>query len=165
MSHVDAPAITVRPAGPADASAMAAVFAAAVAVRARDAYGPRERAAWAAQGTAERFASMLADPNKTLLAAEVRERLVGLAGIEGCEVALLYAAPDAPAGTGTTLLAAVEALARTRGIEALHLTASRNALSFYLRRGYAIIRLASRPLPGDVSLPVCLMAKSLTIHP
>lgn len=165
MPHVAVSAITVRPARSEDASAMADVFAAAVADGGRDAYGPRERAAWAAQGTAARFADMLADPNKTLLAAEVRERLVGLAGIEGCEVALLYAAPEAPAGTGSALLAAVEALARTRGIEALHLTASRNALSFYLRRGYAIIRLASRPLPGDVSLPVCLMAKALVIHP
>ena len=71
------------------------------------------------------------------------------------------AAPAAPAGTGAALLAAIESLARERGIAGLQLCASRNALSFYLRHGYAIITPAKRELTPQVSLPVCLMAKSL----
>lgn len=153
--------LRVRPAGAGDASAMAEVFAAAVLTRGLSFYGPRELAAWAAQGSAERFAAMLADPARQLVAAEVEERLVGLAGLEGSEVGLLYAAPNAPAGTGTTLLAAVEALAREQGTRALTLIASRSALSFYLKRGFAIVKPARRPLAGGVSLPVCLMVKTL----
>ena len=140
---------------------MARVFAAAIEAKARDSYGPRERAAWIARGTAERLAAMAADPAHRLLAAEAETSLVGLAGLRHGEVSLLYAAPDAPPGTGTRLLAAVEALARETGLSGLTLTASRNALSFYLRQGYRIVHLAARPLPGGVSLPVCLMVKAL----
>ena len=163
--NIDATAaVRLRPAGPADAAAMATVFAAAVLTRGRGHYGPRELAAWAAQGTADRFSAMLADPAKRLVAAEAGRVLVGLAGIERSEVSLLYAAPEAAPGTGTALLAAVEALAREQGAEALSLIASRNAVPFYLRRGYAILKLASRPLPGGVSLPVCLMGKALAAY-
>ena len=52
-------------------------------------------------------------------------------------------------------------LAREMGLTGLTLCSSRNALSFYLRHGYAIVTMASRPLPGGVSLPVCLMAKTI----
>jgi putative acetyltransferase len=154
-------ALCLRPAVTADAVALAEVYATAVLSRGRGHYGPRELAAWAAQGSAARFAAMLADPAKRLLAAELDRRLVGLAGLEGDQCILLYAAPTAPPGTGTALLAAVEALARDRGLAVLSLTASRNAVPFYLRRGYAILTVASRPLPGGVALPVCLMAKEL----
>lgn len=159
-----APVLTIRPAAAADAPALSRVFVAAIEAKAREGYGPRERAAWAARGTPQRFAAMLDDGRNTILAACPAgrlERICGLAGLTGFEVSLLYAAPDAPAGTGGALLAAVEALARERGLGALELCASRNALSFYLRHGYAIVSPAVRPLPGGVSLPVCLMAKPL----
>ena len=84
-----------------------------------------------------------------------------MAGHRGCEVSLLYAGPDAPPGTGSRLLTAIETRARESGHCGLTLTASRNALCFYLRHGYTVLRLASRPLPGGVSLPVCLMVKML----
>ncbi len=155
------PNFDLRPARPADAPAMAEAFTAAIEAKARASYGPGERAAWTAQGTAERFAAMLADPAKRLFVAEAKGVVVGLAGLEGAEVILLYAAPAAPPGTGAALLDAVEAAARQNGQEALTLTSSRNALPFYLRHGFAVISLASRPLPGGVSLPVCLMLKSL----
>lgn len=140
---------------------MARLFEASILSRARGAYGPGELAAWAAQGSIARFAAMLTDPAKQLLAAETDGGMVGLGGLEDAELILLYTAPDAPPGTGTSLLAAVEALAREQGQTALTLTASRNALSFYLRRGYRILAPASRSLPGGESLPVCLMAKAL----
>jgi|GEM_PF-2952905 len=144
---------------------MARVFAGAIEAKARDSYGPRERAAWTARGTAARFAAMVADPDHRLLVAGTEAAIVGMAGLRHGEVSLLYAAPDAPPGTGTRLLAAIEALARETGCQGLSLAASRNALSFYLRHGYEILSLASRPLPGGVSLPVCLMAKILPEAP
>lgn len=155
------PVLTIRPAAAADATALSRVFVAAIEAKAREGYGPRERAVWAARGTPERFAAMLDDSRNTILAAWQGGRLCGLAGLTGFEVSLLYAAPDAPAGTGGALLAAVEALARERGLGGLELCASRNALSFYLRHGYAILTPAKRELTPQISLPVCLMAKSL----
>ena len=153
----------IRPALPDDAPAMARVFAAAIEAKAALSYGPRERAAWIARGSAERLAAMAGDPENRLLVAEAAgpAGLTGLAGLRGCEVSLLYTAPLAAPGTGARLLCAVEALAREIGLEGLTLNASRNALAFYLSQGYAVLRLANRPLPGGVSLPVCLMAKTL----
>lgn len=153
--------LSLRLAAPGDAPELARVFAAAVMAGARGYYGPGELRAWVAQGSAERFEGMLADPAKTVLAAEVGGVLVGLAGLEGAEVMLLYAAPGAPPGTGCRLLAAVENLARERGRGALTLNASRNALRFYLKRGYRILAPARRLLPGGESLVVCLMVKDL----
>uniref|UniRef100_I2Q4H5 N-acetyltransferase domain-containing protein n=1 Tax=Desulfovibrio sp. U5L TaxID=596152 RepID=I2Q4H5_9BACT len=154
----------IRPARPDDAPAMARVFAAAIEAKAGRSYGPRERAAWIARGSAERLAAMAGDPENRLLVVEAATEtpgLTGLAGLRGCEVSLLYTAPTAAPGTGVRLLRTVEALARESGLKGLTLNASRNALAFYLSQGYAVLRLASRPLPGGVSLPVCLMAKTL----
>lgn len=153
--------LSVRPAGAEDVPAMAGVFAAAVLTRGRGHYGPRELEAWAGRGTAGRFAAMLTAPAKTLFVAEANGTVVGLSGLEGGEVILVYAAPDAPPGTGSVLLAAVEDLARTRHIPVLTLTSSKNALRFYLGRGYGLVSLAVRELPGGAALPVCLMAKTL----
>jgi len=157
----DALPLVLRPAAPADAPAMARVFADAIETKAGTGYGPRERAAWAARGTAPRFAAMVEDRRNSLLVAVYEERVVGVAALTACEVSLLYAAPEAPIGTGGVLLTAVEKLARQNGLTGLSLCASRNALSFYLRHGYEIVAPAVRPLPGGVSLPVCLMAKTL----
>ncbi|WP_245611387.1 GNAT family N-acetyltransferase [Solidesulfovibrio alcoholivorans] len=151
----------IRPALPEDVAAMSRVFAAAIEAKARDSYGPRERAAWAARGTPERFSVMLADDRNRLFVAASDAAIHGIAGLTGCELSLLYTAPDAAPGTGARLLAAVEGIAWADGIAGLGVTASRNALPFYLRHGYAVVRLATRPLPGGVALPVCLMAKAL----
>ncbi|KHK01312.1 GNAT family N-acetyltransferase [Desulfovibrio sp. TomC] len=153
--------LCIRPATGQDASALARVFAAAIEDKAREAYGPRERAAWVARGTKERFAAMLADTRNTILAALCGGTICGMVSLTGFEVSLLYAAPTAPSGTGATLLAAIEALARERGIAGLQLCASRNALSFYLRHGYGIVSAARRPLADGIALSVCLMAKTL----
>jgi putative acetyltransferase len=154
-------ALDIRPAVPADAPALARIFAAAIQAKARESYGPRERAAWAARGTAERFAAMLADDRNAILTARHAGRICGLAGLTGFEVSLLYADPDAPPGTGAALLQAVEAMARQHGLAGLRLCASRNALSFYLRHGYEIVSPGTRTLTPQISLAVCLMAKSL----
>lgn len=158
------PGLDIRPATPNDAPELSRIFVAAIQSKAREGYGPKERAAWAQRGTRERFAAMLADERNAILVASPAgrpESLCGMAGLTGFEVSLLYAAPDAPAGTGGVLLEAVEALARERGLSGLELCASINALSFYLRSGYAIVTPARRELSPGISLAVCLMAKAL----
>lgn len=151
----------IRQALPDDVPAIAKVFAEAIEIKARDSYGPRERAAWAARGTAERFGEMLLEPEHRLYVAEWDGAVVGVGGLHGSEVSLLYAASQAPSGTGTRLLAWLEQQARRQGATGLSLCASRNALTFYLRHGFTVVRLANRPLPGGAALPVCLMAKVL----
>ena len=86
----------IRPALPEDAPAMSRVFAAAIEAKARDSYGPRERAAWAARGTPERFAAMLDDPRNRLFVAVSEAAIHGIAGLTGCELSLLYTTPAAP---------------------------------------------------------------------
>jgi len=154
--------IAIRPALPADAPRLSRIFAAAIEAKARDSYGPRERAAWAARGTPAKFASMLADSRNSLLVAAMPSGIVGVGSLTDSEVSLLYVAPGAVPGTGGRLLAAVEKLARAAGLTGLTLTASRNALSFYLRHGYAIVSPARRDLGNGISLVVCLMAKGLS---
>ena len=154
-------ATVIRPAGLDDAPAMARVFATAIETKARDSYGPRERAAWADRGTPDRFRAMLEDARNRIFVALTTSRLTGVVGLTGCDVSLLYAGPEACPGTGARLLAFIEQHARDLGISGLGLTASRNAVPFYLRHGYAVVRLAVRPLPGGLALPVCLMAKGL----
>ncbi|MHC1712548.1 MAG: GNAT family N-acetyltransferase [Solidesulfovibrio sp.] len=151
----------IRPAAPDDAPAMADVFAAAIEGKAGASYGPRERAAWVARGSTARLTDMMADAKNRLLVAESNYVITGIAGLCGCEVSLLYTSPTAAPGTGARLLEAIETLARQLGQDGLTLTASRNALAFYHKHGYSVLRLASRPLPGDVALPVCVMVKTL----
>lgn len=153
------PACLIRPAQTTDATQMARVFAVAIEGKAGASYGPRERAAWIARGTGERFAAMLAAPENRLLVAETPAGLAGMGGLTGSELSLLYTAPEALPGTGTRLLEAVETLARQSGLTGLTLTASRNALPFYLRHGYFVISPARKEFPNAISLVVCLMAK------
>ncbi|ETA73123.1 GNAT family N-acetyltransferase [Nitratidesulfovibrio termitidis] len=66
--------------------------------------------------------------------------VVGFGALRGDEVAYLYAAPQAPPGTGTALLRELERRAVEQGWPELRLTASLNALDFYKEHGYRELR-------------------------
>ncbi len=64
-------------------------------------------------------------------------RLEGVNGLEGTGVYDFFVAPDRQGrGVGRSLLGFVEELARRRGVEELHLSASLTAVGFYERLGY-----------------------------
>ena len=67
-------------------------------------------------------------------------------------------------GIGTALLATAEHLASQRGVTRLFVAASRNAIGFYARLGYAAERefvLHHHDEQGAIALPMCKMSKPL----
>ena len=64
-------------------------------------------------------------------------------------------------GIGKRLLAALEQLARRRGIVRLHLFASLNAVPFYRAAGYVALREEAYAHPSGISLASVAMEKVL----
>lgn len=79
------------------------------------------------------------------------------------EIGAVYVHPDvARAGVGSAILEHLESAARDAGLEALTLTASRNAVDFYERRGYEALETVSLEMTEKVSLEAVQMRTSLT---
>uniref|UniRef100_B8DN24 N-acetyltransferase domain-containing protein n=1 Tax=Nitratidesulfovibrio vulgaris (strain DSM 19637 / Miyazaki F) TaxID=883 RepID=B8DN24_NITV9 len=92
-------------------------------------------------------------------------RVVGFGALRGDEVAYLYAAPQAPPGTGSELLRELERRAVEQGWPELRLTASLNALAFYKEHGYRELRRDIRVMSvegGFVRLVAIEARKRLT---
>ncbi|MDR3045520.1 MAG: GNAT family N-acetyltransferase [Desulfovibrio sp.] len=91
--------------------------------------------------------------------------VVGFGALRGDEVAYLYAAPQAPPGTGSALLRELERRAVEQGWPELRLTASLNALDFYKEHGYRELRRDIRVMSvegGFVRLVAIEARKRLT---
>lgn len=94
-------------------------------------------------------------------------RVVGFGALRGDEVAYLYAAPQAPPGTGSALLRELERHAEELGWPELRLTASLNALDFYKEHGYRELRRDIRVMSvegGFVRLVAIEARKRLKPH-
>jgi putative acetyltransferase len=167
-----------RLARPADAPAILDLHVASIRAFGPQAYDDEQVAAWAAKdGGPERYP--LDDPAHHLVVAEPgadnRDGDGQLAGYghlvpetdddgEG-EVRAVYVHPEhAGSGVGTALLSHLEGYALGCGLDRLHLTASRNAVGFYRRRGYRVVRKATidREHEGrEVPFPVTVMERVL----
>lgn len=93
--------------------------------------------------------------------------VVGFGALRGDEVAYLYAAPQAPPGTGSALLRELERRAVEQGWPELRLTASLNALDFYKEHGYRELRRDIRVMSvegGFVRLVAIEARKRLKPH-
>ena len=66
-------------------------------------------------------------------------------------------------GIGKRLLAALEQLARGRGIARLHLSASLNAVPFYRAAGFVALREEAYAHPSGISLASVAMEKQLVV--
>ena len=98
------------------------------------------------------------------LVAEADSELAGFCVFDPREGLLnaTYVSPLASRhGVGRGLVAAVEAIARARGVPRIQLNATLNAVGFYERLGYAAIEMASNTLPTGVALPCVTMSKAL----
>lgn len=129
--------VRVRPYRPGDAPAMAGLFHAAVhALAARD-YTPEQMRAWSpAPGDPARWAEVAADGRVTLIAVDADDRPVAYADLEpDGHVDHLYRHPDHP-GAAAPLLAAVEDVARSRGLTRLRTEASEPARRFLTGHGF-----------------------------
>jgi putative acetyltransferase len=176
--------VTVREATPADAGAVMAAHVAAIEQLGPAAYDDEQVAAWAERpdGADPYREQARADDDEVFVVAERDGEVAGfghlvppgrreedpdqegepLAEDEG-EVRAVYVHGDhARSGVGTALLSHLEAAARERGLEALVLWASLNAVGFYERHGYERVRAATHETTGGVELAVVVMCKSVS---
>lgn len=150
--------LALRLATPDDAAAVTCVFHAAIHGKAARSYDAEQLAAWCAGRDEAQFRRDLERGMNPFLVAEAvtgggpappPARVVGFGALRGDEVAYLYAAPQAPPGTGGALLRELERRAVEQGWPELRLTASLNALVFYKEHGYRELRRDIRAMSVD----------------
>lgn len=166
------PRLAIRLATPDDAAAVTRVFHTAIHGKAACSYDAEQLAAWCAGRDETQFRRELERgvnpflvavlppgttqtppiPSANVDAAPVPPPspcVVGFGALRGDEVAYLYAAPQAPPGTGGALLRELERRAVEQGWPELRLTASLNALDFYKEHGYRELRRDIRTMSVD----------------
>jgi N-acetylglutamate synthase-like GNAT family acetyltransferase len=79
--------------------------------------------------------------SRTMFTAEIERRIVGTASLDQAVVRTVFVAPDVQRlGVGRSLMAAVMAAARERGIDVLSVPSSVTAEGFYARLGFKAVR-------------------------
>lgn len=134
-------AIALRPALPADAPALAALFRASVEVLGAEDYSEAQVEAWSALADDEaEFAKKLA--TKLTIVALVNGALAGFGALKGTDfLDMLYVHPNfARRGVGSALCDALEKLSLARHAKKLTVDASDSAEKFFSRRGYVAQR-------------------------
>ena len=133
--------ITLRPALPLDIDALWALRTVAVRVSCATHYAQEQITVWTASPVPPAYAAMLAAGGG--IVAMQGEAIAGYAmlDVDKHEVDAVFVDPArAGLGIGKRLLAALEQLARGRGIARLHLSASLNAVPFYRAAGFISLR-------------------------
>ncbi|MGX9718145.1 GNAT family N-acetyltransferase [Janthinobacterium lividum] len=155
--------ITLRPALPDDIAALWALRTVAVRVSCATHYAPEQITVWTASPVPDTYAAMLAAGGG--IVAMQGEIIAGYAMLDADkqEVDAVFVDPaHAGLGIGKRLLAALEQLARGRGIARLHLSASLNAVPFYAAAGFTALREQAYAHPSGISLASVAMDKDLT---
>jgi putative acetyltransferase len=132
------PKAGLRPFLKEDTPLLASIFAAAVEQLTGDDYNETQQEAWASVVDDEdEFSNRLA--SQLTLIATLQNSPVGFASLKGTDhIDMLYVHPAAAGqGVASTLVEALEKLARGRGAKSLTVDASDNALEFFSKRGYA----------------------------
>ena len=166
--------LPIRRATPADIPALHALIERAYR-------GPESRAGWTHEAdyltrprtTAATLAGIIADPAATMLLAVDGERLAACVQVTDCGdgvayMGMLAVEPTAQAGgTGRTMIAAAEDMARGFGARRMEMTVvDRRAtlIAYYERRGY-VVTGETRPFPAalleDAPLAFAVLAKDL----
>jgi len=130
--------LALRPFLPSDTPLLAAIFAASIEQLTADDYDPGQQAAWAAAADDEdAFDKRLA--GQLTLIATMDGDPVAFASLRGNDhIDMLYVHPAvARRGVASSLVDALEKLARGRGVAKLTVDASDTAKPFFDKRGYA----------------------------
>ncbi|WP_454775478.1 GNAT family N-acetyltransferase [Janthinobacterium tructae] len=154
--------ITLRPALPFDIDALWALRTVAVRVGCATHYAPEQISVWTASPVPDSYAAMLVAGGG--IVAMQDEAIAGYAmlDLDKQEVDAVFVDPAcAGLGLGKRLLAALELLARGRGIVRLHLSASLNAVQFYRAAGFVALREEAYAHPSGISLASVAMEKVL----
>ena len=138
--HLIGKITTIRPYRATDGAQLAALFRASVRAIARSDYSQSQLTAWAPDnidvaGFAERCAA------KSTWIAECDNRVAGFSDLEGDgHVDMLYVHPDFQRrGVARALLAHIENLARSQGLERLYTEASITARPAFEAQGFHVI--------------------------
>ena len=156
--------ITLRPALPFDIDALWALRTVAVRVGCATHYAQEQITVWTASPVPPAYAAMLAAGGG--IVAMQGEAMAGYAmlDVDKHEVDAVFVDPaHAGLGIGKRLLAALEQLARGRGIARLHLSASLNAVPFYRAAGFISLREEAYAHPSGISLASVAMEKLLVV--
>lgn len=186
--RTEAGAVQVRPATRADVEAVYDLHVASIRAFGPSAYDERQVTAWAETPFAgvddhypvgepgHQFVVACVDPpeggprSEGAVGGASREQAGELAGfghlaVDEREVRAVYVHPDhARSGVGSALLAHLEGVAYGRGLSALELTASLNAVPFYRQAGYDPVAEAVHRTSGggvEAELDVVVMRKAL----
>ena len=132
----------LRPYTPADAPALAALYARSVRHFGPRAYNPEQVEAWAATACAEKTAARCADGRTVLVAEGPEGTLLGYGDMEADgHLDFLYTAPEGEGqGVGSALYAALEDVARAQGSARIVVEASELARPLFERRGFTLTR-------------------------
>lgn len=152
--------IALRPYLPADGRRCTAIFRAAI--EASEDYSEAQREAWAALADDENhFTDTLA--SLLTLTAFIEGELVGFASLKGeGHIEMLYVDPEfAGQGVGTTLLDALEKIARGRGAKILSAIVSDNAKSLFEKLKFQSLQRSVKSV-GEEWLGVTSMQKTWT---
>ena len=132
----------VRACAPGDGAAMAELYQRSVRELGIADYSSDQVEAWAGAGaTAERFATLMSDGRRGLVAVSEDDRVIGFTDVEADgHIHFLYVAPEAKGdGVADALLDAVEAVAADMGLIRLYSEASEAARRFFVRRGFVVL--------------------------
>jgi putative acetyltransferase len=165
--------LCIRPAAAGDASAIVRIQAAAVQQLAAGSYPAAVIAAWAWSADSpvllETLARLIAGSGPERLVVATRGAgVVGFGSVAPAAESLraVYVDPShARCGVGAGILAELEALARAAGTMCLHMDASLNAESFYLRHGYVVRERAVHVLASGQPMACVRMRKQLIAAP
>jgi putative acetyltransferase len=149
-----------RPATTQDIGAMWALRTRAVRAGCAAHYASAVIDAWCAAAPPERLPDLLQAGGG--LVTEVEGAMAGYAVLDVAtgEVDAMFVEPALQGrGIARELMAAIEALAGARGIARLFLSASLNAVPFYLRVGFVAVREELYPHRSGLALPSVFMEK------
>lgn len=130
----------VRRAAGGDVAAMSRVLIASITELCASDHGgdPDIIAGWTRNKSVAGVGGMLANPDVTLLVAQIGQEIVGVGAVAGGnEIALNYVDPGCVRrSVGRAMLAAMEAEIVARGFAVGRLTSTRTALEFYRANGW-----------------------------
>jgi len=154
--------IALRPALVSDIDTLWALRTVAVRLGCATHYAPEQITVWTASPMPAAYTTMLAKGGGIM--AMLDEVIVGYAMLDlhKHEVDAIFVDPArAGLGIGKRLLAALELLARKRGITRLHLSASLNAMPFYRAASFIALREEAYAHPSGINLASVVMEKVL----
>lgn len=155
--------IHLRPALPSDIDSLWALRTLAVRVSCATHYSAQQIDVWSASSVPAAYAGMIAAGGG--IVAMHGDALAGYAMLdfEKQEVDAVFVDPvRGGLGIGKRLLAALEDVARERGISSLRLSASLNAEPFYRAAGFVALREDLYVHPSGIKLACVAMAKVVT---